>query len=439
LLSVAVFFAFVIAVGNEVRAADGTPGLTPEQTQKVDAAKAAAAKDPAVKTATEKVAAARKAYQAVRNSGNTDEVHKARVAFVQATRDAEQATRKAMLAADPSVEPLLEPLPTRKPAASRPAKNDEPAAGDDDDDAKRLAAAKAEAMDDPSVKPVRDKFNAARKAYQADRAKFPADRDKNVAVAFRAATKELDDAVRKVVLARNPSMAALFDDPARGKRKMNEGETVADSDSLKNPAVRPIKDMPGLPRVLLIGDSISIGYTLQVRELLKGKANVHRIPINGGATEVGLANMKQWLGDGHWDVIHFNFGLHDAKHMSATEFRATREQYAENLQKLVTQMKATGAKLIFATTTPVPKDGKLSPTRVFDNIPARNEVAVKVMKANGVAIDDLYSVVLPVRDQVGRDNDVHFQPAGYELIAKAVAKSIEEQLPPKAAAQTSGR
>jgi acyl-CoA thioesterase-1 len=284
-------------------------------------------------------------------------------------------------------------------------------------------------MQDPSVKPVREQFNAARKAYQADRAKFPADRDKNVAVAFRQATKELDDAVRKVVIARNPSMAQLLDKPAGPKRKMNEGETVADSDSLKNPAVRPIKDVAGLPRVLLIGDSISIGYTLQVRELLKGKANVHRIPVNGGATEVGLANMKEWLGNGHWDVIHFNFGLHDAKHMSETEFRASREQYAANLQKLVTQMKATHAKLIFATTTPVPKDGKLSPTRVFDNIPARNDVAIKVMKQNGVAIDDLYTVVLPVRDQVGRDNDVHFQPAGYELIAKAVAGSIESQLP----------
>jgi len=117
--------------------------------------------------------------------------------------------------------------------------------------------------------------------------------------------------------------------------------------------------------------------------------------------------------------------------MSPTEFRATREQYAENLRKLVAQMKGTGAKLIFATTTPVPKDGKLSPTRVFDSIPARNEVAVKVMQENGVAIDDLYSAVLPVRDQVGRDNDVHFQPAGYELLAKAVAASIEAQLPPR--------
>jgi acyl-CoA thioesterase-1 len=185
-------------------------------------------------------------------------------------------------------------------------------------------------------------------------------------------------------------------------------------------------------------DSISIGYTLQVRGALKGKANVHRIPVNGGATEVGLANMKEWLGDGKWDVIHFNFGLHDAKHKSATEFRASRDEYAANLQKLVTQMKATGAKLIFATTTPVPKDGKLSPTRVFDSIPARNEVAMKVMKENGVAINDLYTVVLPVRDQVGRDNDVHFQPEGYELIAKAVAASIETQLP-ATKAQASGR
>ena len=44
-----------------------------------------------------------------------------------------------------------------------------------------------------------------------------------------------------------------------------------------------------------VGDSVSIGYTLQVREKLKGKANVHRIPVNGGATEVGLAKMKDWL------------------------------------------------------------------------------------------------------------------------------------------------
>lgn len=49
----------------------------------------------------------------------------------------------------------------------------------------------------------------------------------------------------------------------------------------KDLSTAPITDTPGLPRVLLIGDSISMGYTLPVRDLLKGRANVHRIPENG--------------------------------------------------------------------------------------------------------------------------------------------------------------
>ncbi|HUT95305.1 MAG TPA: SGNH/GDSL hydrolase family protein [Thermoguttaceae bacterium] len=208
-------------------------------------------------------------------------------------------------------------------------------------------------------------------------------------------------------------------------RRYREGETVADSDSAGNEAMKPITDEPGLPRVLLIGDSISIGYTLSVREKLKGKANVHRIPQNGGATEVGLEKMKAWLGDGKWDVIHFNFGLHDAKYCSATTQRTSREQYADNLRKLVTQMKATGAKLIFATTTPVPKGGVLSPTRKFDGIEERNGVALQVMRENGVTLNDLYSAVLPVQEKVGRPNDVHYQPEGYEVLATAVAASIQ--------------
>jgi hypothetical protein len=76
-----------------------------------------------------------------------------------------------------------------------------------------------------------------------------------------------------------------------------------------------IEDVAGLPRVLLIGDSISIGYTLDVREMLKGKANVHRIPTNGGPTTNGLKSIKAWLGDSKWDVIHFNWGLHDLKYI----------------------------------------------------------------------------------------------------------------------------
>ena len=77
----------------------------------------------------------------------------------------------------------------------------------------------------------------------------------------------------------------------------------------------PIKEMPGLPRVLLIGDSISIGYNLPPRALLKGKVNLHRIPTNGGPTIKGLEQIDTWLGKKKWDVIHFNWGLHDLKYM----------------------------------------------------------------------------------------------------------------------------
>src|SRR5258708_28446482 len=80
-----------------------------------------------------------------------------------------------------------------------------------------------------------------------------------------------------------------------------------------NPAMQDVEHVHGLPRVLLIGDSISMGYTVPVRELLKGKANVHRIPTNGGPTTNGITNLKAWLGDSKWDVIHFNWGLHDVK------------------------------------------------------------------------------------------------------------------------------
>src|SRR5438552_10306989 len=80
-----------------------------------------------------------------------------------------------------------------------------------------------------------------------------------------------------------------------------------------DPAFAAVKDDPALPRVLLIGDSISIGYTVPVRRLLKGQANVHRIPENGGPTSNGLKKIDSWLGDKKWDVIHFNWGLHDLR------------------------------------------------------------------------------------------------------------------------------
>jgi len=194
-----------------------------------------------------------------------------------------------------------------------------------------------------------------------------------------------------------------------------------------DPAMAPVTDQPGLPRVLLIGDSISIGYTVPVRELLKGKANVHRIPANGGPTKNGIAKIDSWLGKDKWDVIHFNWGIHDLKYMDDGKRQVEPEDYEKNLRALVAKMKATGAKPIWATTTPNPS-GELNPPRRFGQVAEYNQIALKVMKENGVAIDDLNAAITPQVDKLQNPKDVHYKAEGYKLLGGEVAKSIEAAL-----------
>ncbi|MEQ2007548.1 MAG: SGNH/GDSL hydrolase family protein [Limisphaerales bacterium] len=197
-----------------------------------------------------------------------------------------------------------------------------------------------------------------------------------------------------------------------------------------SPVTAPITDDPGLPRVLLIGDSISMGYTLPVREFLKGKANVHRIPANGGPTVNGLKNLKAWLGTGKWDVIHFNFGIHDMKFMEPGKQQVPPEAYEKNLRDIVKQLQATGAKLIWATTTPIP-DGDLNPSRTFDKVPTYDAIATRVMTETGVTLNDLNAHITPHLAKLQNPKDVHFNKDGSEFLAKAVAAKIEAQLPKK--------
>ena len=194
-----------------------------------------------------------------------------------------------------------------------------------------------------------------------------------------------------------------------------------------NPSMAPIVDVAGLPRVLLIGDSISIGYTLPVRQELAGKANVHRIPTNGGPTKNGTANLAKWLGESKWDVIHFNFGLHDLRHMEDGKRQVEPADYEKNLRSLVADLKKTGAKLIFGTTTPVP-EGKLTPQRTFGDVATYNDIALKVMKENGVAIDDLNAAVAPDIAKLQNPNDVHYNAEGYAVLGQAVVKSLNAAL-----------
>jgi acyl-CoA thioesterase-1 len=192
-----------------------------------------------------------------------------------------------------------------------------------------------------------------------------------------------------------------------------------------NPVFAPITDDPALPRVLLIGDSISIGYTLPTRAALAGKANVHRPAANCGPTSRGLESIDQWLGDGRWDVIHFNWGLHDLKRIEG-KHQVPIDGYEKNLRKLVERLKKTGATLIWCSTTPVPEG--CQPPRTNEDTIAYNAVAKKIMEEKSVTIDDLYAFALPRLEKIQRPANVHFTPEGSAVLAKQVAAAIGKAL-----------
>lgn len=197
--------------------------------------------------------------------------------------------------------------------------------------------------------------------------------------------------------------------------------------SQPDPAFAVVQDEPGLPRVLLIGDSISMGYTLPARKLLGGKANVHRIPENGGPTPNGLAKLASWLGDRRWDVIHFNWGLHDLRLGEDGKHQVPVEEYEKNLRELVKRLKATSAGLIWASTTPVP-EGKLNPPRRSEDVLVYNAAAKRVMDEHQIPIDDLYAFALPRLAEIQRPANVHFTLEGSEGLATQVVASIERAL-----------
>jgi len=190
-----------------------------------------------------------------------------------------------------------------------------------------------------------------------------------------------------------------------------------------------------LPNVLIIGDSISIGYTMPVVTLLKDVANVQRVKVNCGDTNFGRKNLKIWLGDTHWDVIYFNWGLHDlCYHNPESKERGNRDkvhgiiavplaEYEKNLESIVLQLKETGATLMWANITRIPEN---EPGRVVGDALVYNAAAEKIMKRHGIVTDDLYALTVGFDSSLAVGvGDVHYTKQGYGKIAEQVAKSIQ--------------
>ncbi|MGB1931296.1 MAG: sialate O-acetylesterase [Mariniblastus sp.] len=197
-------------------------------------------------------------------------------------------------------------------------------------------------------------------------------------------------------------------------------------------------------RVLLLGDSISIGYTPTVQRLLANDAVVIRPmqnekkPENCAGTDNGIANIDRWLkiDGGNWDVIHFNFGLHDLKHVDAETgknsniatdpLQTNPEEYQRQLTEIVGKLKKTNARLILCTTTPVPAGAR--PLREETSPPIYNEIAMKIARENGIEVNDLYSFSLDRLKEIQRPANVHFSAEGSQVLGKEVAKAITQAL-----------
>jgi acyl-CoA thioesterase-1 len=216
------------------------------------------------------------------------------------------------------------------------------------------------------------------------------------------------------------------------------------------PKILLSKPIQNLPNVLILGDSISIGYTPFVKEMLAGKANVYRPtlendqPENCEGTTKGVRNIERWLtnsGSGNsfhqWDIIHFNFGLHDLKHVDPVTgensknrkdpLQADIKQYKKNLATIVEMLKSSGARLIFATTTPYPDDveGVLRDA----GMPLKyNRAAIKIMNRQSIVINDLYNFMLPRMNELQLPKNVHFKPEGYKELAGKVVARIDENI-----------
>jgi hypothetical protein len=201
------------------------------------------------------------------------------------------------------------------------------------------------------------------------------------------------------------------------------------------------REQESLPQVLIIGDSISIGYTPFVKKELQGKAEVFHHKGNAQHTRTGLEKLDSWLGDTEWDVIHFNWGLWDLCYRHPdSKAQGKRDkangtittpltEYEKNLDTLVSRLEKTGAKLIWAHTTVVP-EGEVG--RIVGDDVKYNQAAARVMKKHGIPINDLHTLTAGFpTERFIKPGDVHYTKEGSQKLGAQVAEAILAQLKAK--------
>ena len=187
------------------------------------------------------------------------------------------------------------------------------------------------------------------------------------------------------------------------------------------------------PKVLLLGDSIRMSYQPLVTEMLKDAADVVGPDDNCAFTLWTLHSIERWLGDaGAPDIVHWNNGIHDSGHNpERSPVQIPLQTYATTIEYLLQTLQAAGAKVIWATTTPV------HPDRPFDTdqwawrneeIDAYNAAALEIMSRYDVPVNDLHAVVAADPDTYLSEDQLHLSEAGVQKCAEAVVVAVRSAL-----------
>ncbi len=199
------------------------------------------------------------------------------------------------------------------------------------------------------------------------------------------------------------------------------------------PAEEPPAGGSALPKTVLLGDSIRLGYQEYVRDALRGRTQVFFPPENSRFAQYLLRFVGNWKDAGKWGgdaaVVHWNAGLWDCLRVDGEPPMTPMPFYREMLARTHRRLRRhfPDAKLVFATTTPVHEAGYLHPerfARLNADIEALNEAAREVLAPLGESFDDLYAVMAgaPLSDH---SDQTHWNtPSGTRRIGDAVVRCI---------------
>lgn len=189
-----------------------------------------------------------------------------------------------------------------------------------------------------------------------------------------------------------------------------------------------------MKQIVLIGDSIRLGYQGAVTRALLHEAVVTAPAENCRSSVEVRENFREWIAAADPDIVHLNCGLHDLR-MDAGDsaHRVPIDVYADNLAAIF-QLVVTGGKrtLIWATTTPLIEDRhqRSRQSRRYEADVARyNAVGLAVARQYGATVNDLHAAVLHAGAPrlLGSDG-VHFTKDGSAFLAEAVVTSVRSAL-----------